>query len=176
MKIERQVWQRNTWNSCAIADQIERFFFKRRCASQAGNGFLKSPSISLGENGYAKDSPASKKMLSMGVDASKNMIFYLKISWTPDKCSTRCPTLRSNSWNWTSDLGRYSSCWIAGSDVIYGTVSDVAPLPLDVFKVLLQMCHACNVYFIIQSRTRCSGWWSIYCGVYPALKLKELKL
>jgi len=44
----------NTWNRCVIADQIEEFFIKRRCASQAGNGFRTSPSISLGENGYAK--------------------------------------------------------------------------------------------------------------------------
>jgi len=34
----------------------------------------------------------------------KNMIFDLKISWTPHKCSTRCYTPRSNSGCWITNL------------------------------------------------------------------------
>jgi hypothetical protein len=50
----------------------------QRCASQAGIGFLKSPSISLGVNGYAKIILRQIKCWVWGLMLHKNMIFDLK--------------------------------------------------------------------------------------------------
>ena len=106
-KIERQMWPMNTWNRCAIADQIEQFFIKRRrCASQAGNGFLKSPSIGLGVNGYAKIILRQRKRWVWGSMLQKRW-FLLKRYLDPHECSTRSCTPRSNSWNWITNLGRF---------------------------------------------------------------------
>lgn len=125
-------WIRGTWNRCAIADQIEWFFIKRRrCASQVGNGFLKSPSISLGVNGYAKIILRQRKCWVWGSMLQKRWVL-LKRYLDPHKCSTRSRTPRSKIWirKWITNLGRY----YVDAELLSSHKSDkfsgAAPIPL----------------------------------------------
>jgi hypothetical protein len=99
-------WKANVTEEYVELCHCGTYWMIRRCASLAGNTFLKSPSISLGVNGYAKLILRQRKCWVWGLMLQKNMIFDLKISLkTPHKRSTRYYTPMSISCNWTTNFG-----------------------------------------------------------------------
>lgn len=119
-KIERQMWLMNTCNGCVIADQIEQFFIKRRCASQAGNG-------------YAKIILRQRKRWVWGPMLQKRWFFYLKISWSPTNAQPEA--VRQGPTPETESPGRYH---VASEPQV---VKGAAPMLLNVLKVWLQRCN-----------------------------------